>query len=414
MKNQVQALEAAGIAVACLNGQTSSTERAAILDDLRCGHPRTRLLYVTPEYCQAKSLRDNLATVYSQNELSRIAIDEAHCISEWGHEFRPSFLQLCWFRETFPKTPIICLTATATARVRTDIINTLRLDPKSLKLFTTTTSRPNIHYEIQYSSDSNDIRFSHLVKLLKQIYTRRSTDPDRRQELDALSERPTAVSGIIYTSFRRECDDLAARLRESEIGASPYHAGMSNEERTSCQAKWLANEPGYDIIVATTAFGMGIDKENVRLVVHWNIPKTFEGYYQEAGRAGRDGKASLCLLIYSREDCARTANRLVSDSDRGNGNGRGGGGGSTLAQKTRQAETKEKSFKKLVEYCESTSRCRHELINEYFGEKVEPGLCDFCCDYCKDAKGLKRRKKEGLASEEWISTQQWTEDRCDD
>ena len=412
MRNQVQALEAAGVAAACLNGQTPSTERAAILNDLRCGHPRIRLLYVTPEYCQTEKFRKHLTTIYGQNELSRVAIDEAHCISEWGHEFRPSFLQLSYFRETFPRTPIICLTATATPKVRTDVINTLGLNPSKLKLFTTTTSRPNLHYEIQYTSDDNDIRFNHLVTLIKQIYSRRTNDPTRRQELDATSQRPTAVSSIVYASFRAECNDLAARLRAVDIGAAPYHAGLSPEERSACQTKWLANEPGHDVIVATTAFGMGIDKEDVRLVVHWNVPKTFEGYYQEAGRAGRDGKASLCFLYYSREDCARISNRILSDP--GQGNRGSGGGGATLAQKARQAETKVKSFRSLVDFCECTSRCRHELVTEYFGEKAEAGVCDFGCDYCKDAKGLKRRKKEGLASEEYVSTQQWTEERWDD
>ena len=154
---------------------------------------------------------------------------------------------------------------------------------------------------------------------------------------------------------------------------------------------------------------MGIDKEDVRLVVHWNVPKTFEGYYQEAGRAGRDGKASLCMLFYSREDCARIANRMGSDSG-----GHSGGGTTTLAQRARQAETKVKSFKRLVEYCEATGRCRHGLVAEYFGEEADAGVCDFACDYCKDGKGLKKRKKEGLASEEYVSTQQWTDERYDD
>ena len=141
---------------------------------------------------------------------------------------------------------------------------------------------------------------------------------------------------------------------------------------------------------------MGIDKENVRFVVHWYMPKTFEGFYQEAGRAGRDGKASLCILYYSREDRDRAVYRMSKDV---------GGAG----EKAAQVEGRAKSFQKLVEYCENTKRCRHKVISEYFGETEAPG-CDFACDWCKDAKGLKRRKEEGLASEEWVSTQRHRED----
>ena len=415
MNNQVAALRAASIAVATLNSNTLTAERQQIIDDLKCGHPLTRLLYVTPEYTLTETFRKHLKTVHSQGELARIAIDEAHCISEWGHDFRPAYAHLSYFRQAFLDVPIICLTATATPTVRKDIIKILGLDSKKLKIFCTSTSRPNLHYEIRFSSDSNDIRFDSLVNWLHGIYDRRSSS----------SARPTAVSGIIYTSRRDECTSLSNRLRTKGIGAAPYHAGLSTHERTECQQRWISGEAGYDIIVATTAFGMGIDKQNVRFVVHWCLPKSLEGYYQEAGRAGRDGKAAACVLYYSREDRDRVAYRLAKDNA-GTGNGSAhdnkGHEGTDIST---QAKGRADSFQELVKYCEGTKICRHQFISSFFGEgqggasnphnalatspeALETGRwpgCDFACDFCKDRQNLKERKRDGLASEEWVSTQ---------
>lgn len=367
------------------------------------GHPRTRLLYVTPEYTLTETFRKHLLTVYTQGELSRIAIDEAHCISEWGHDFRPAYTHLSYFRSTLPNVPIICLTATATLSVRQDIISTLNLDSDRLRVFTTTTSRPNLHYEVRFLSDENDNRFSYFVSWLQTIYARRADNPDRARELAARNERINAVSGIIYVSFRADCDALAKRLRSHNIGAAPYHAGLSTYDRVECQKKWIANEAGWDIIVATTAFGMGIDKQDVRFVVHWNMPKSFEGFYQEAGRAGRDGKAAACILFYSREDRDRAAHRMARDTLNSN-NGSDSNSANASKPKESQSKNRVESFQKLVEYCEDTGKCRHAFINDFFGGE-EPPKCDFACDWCKDAEGLKRRKREGLASEEWVSTQ---------
>ena len=351
-----------------------------------------------------------MKTIYNQGELSRIAIDEAHCISEWGHDFRPAYCHLSHFRQTYPTVPIICLTATATPSVRKDIIKTLKLDPTKITTFCTSTSRPNLHYEIRFTNDEHDTRFSSLLTWLQAIYARRSQSPS------APNVRPTAVSGIIYTSFRNSCEDLASRLRSHNIGAAPYHAGLSNLDRVDTQQKWLVGEEGYDIIVATTAFGMGIDKQDVRFVIHWCVPKSFEGYYQEAGRAGRDGKAAACILFYSREDRDRVAYRISKDA------GNNGGHDQEKGPST-QVKGRADSFQNLVKYCEGTGRCRHEFIREFFGEgrsvigghcSTEHGkglsgnkmsICDYACDYCKDPKDVKTRKQEGLASEEWVSTQ---------
>lgn len=323
--------------------------------------------------------------VYEQQELSRIAIDEAHCISEWGHDFRPSFKELCWFRNHCPDVPIMCLTATATAQVRQDIITTLGLIEAKMKVFTMTTNRENLHYEVRFKSDDDDV-FDDFLPWLKRIYAKRCENEQRRAELVALNERLDSVSGIIYTITRNECEQIASRLRKEGIGAVPYHAGLSNETKRDTLTRWVNSDPGYDVIVATTAFGMGIDKGDVRFVVHWKLPKSFEGFYQEAGRAGRDGKAAVCIMYYSREDNRRAYDRLGQD------------------KKEKNLEARLKSLNALVNYCEDTDTCRHQNICKYFGETANPG-CDYACDWHKDTKALKKLKREGLKSEEWVSTQ---------
>jgi superfamily II DNA helicase RecQ len=254
-----------------------------------------------------------------------------------------------------------------------------------------TTFRENLHYEVRFKCDQTD-HYTDFLGWLKQVHQRRAEDIIRRRELEHNNERLDNVSGIIYTIFRQDCEDLSARLRADGIGARPYHAGLRKDEKNETLRRWVNNEKGYDVIVATTAFGMGIDKEDVRFVVHWQIPKSFEGFYQEAGRAGRDGKASICIMYYSREDGDRAFNRLSRDRDR----------------KDRKAqsnlEARVKTLQALIAYCENTDACRHKLICEYFGEKETPN-CEHACDWHKDVQKLKKAKKDGLESEEWVSTQ---------
>ncbi|GAP83705.1 putative ATP-dependent DNA helicase recQ [Rosellinia necatrix] len=389
MMNQVEALRAAGIDASSFNSDTPLHERDRILADLKTGHPRTRLLYVTPELCATDRFRDRLQIVYDQRELARIAIDEAHCISEWGHDFRKDFKRLSWFRESFPEVPIMCLTATANDQVRTDILHTLCLDtePDRLKSFTMTAYRPNLHFEIRFTRDEDDRRLEDFLKWIRGVHERRTQEP-RKSELAALGERPDHVPGIIYTISRDECENLAAQLRQEGIGAQPFHAKLTKAVKEQTLAKWVSNEPSFDIIVATTAFGMGIDKDNVRFVVHWRLPKSFEGYYQEAGRAGRDGNASYCFLYYSREDRDRVCNLILRDRN----------------SKSTNWEARASSLRALAEYCENTTTCRHKMICDYFGENDTPA-CDYACDYHKDDADLQRRFLRGLASEEWVSTQ---------
>lgn len=401
MMNQVEALQAADINARSLNSNTPLPERDHILNDLRTGHPHTRLLYVSPEMCASDNFRSKLRVVYEQCELARIAIDEAHCISEWGHDFRKDFKRLSWFRESFPDVPIMCLTATANSQIRKDVLSTLGLDadPDRLRTFTMTASRPNLHFEIRYTRDEDDRRLDDFLKWIRSVYQRRASG-ERKEEIDTLHQRADNVPGIIYTMSRGECENLAAQLRQEGIGAQPFHARLPKETKETTLARWVSNAPGYDIIVATTAFGMGIDKENVRFVVHWRLPKSFEGYYQEAGRAGRDGNAAYCFLYYSREDRDRVSSMVMRDHRPNNNNNNNNLGGSEVAN----FEARAKSLQALAEYCENTSACRHRLICKYFGEGEVP-KCDYACDWHKDSNGLQRRFLKGLASEEWVSTQ---------
>ena len=338
--------------------------------------------------------------MHEQRELARIAVDEAHCISEWGHDFRPSFKELNFFKKEFPDVPMICCTATATSKVREDVIQTLMLDRMKLKSFTMTTSRPNLHYEIRFKSDEED-HYDDFLSWLRAAHARRANNAARFQELSQRSERTTNVPGIIYTLYRKDTEALAARLRADGIGAKPYHAGLTTEQKEDHLQGWVTNKEGYDVIVATTAFGMGIDKENVRFVVHWQIPKSFEGFYQEAGRAGRDGKASICMLYYSREDRDRAAQMMARETERS----RNAGQQATSGPRSQQAIiNRAKSLQALIAYCENVKGCRHKLVGEYFGESAEV-KCEWACDWHKDAKALRVRKEKGLASEEWCATQ---------
>jgi RecQ family ATP-dependent DNA helicase len=397
MNNQISILRQANVKVESINSTVSAATRKAIMTDLQCGHPKTKLLYVTPEFCAMDHFRRVLRIVHNQKELARIAIDEAHCISEWGHDFRPAFQELRFFKDEFPDVPMLCCTATATQDVREDVIKMLVLNKDRLKLFTMTTCRPNLHYEVRFKSDDID-HYDNFLQWLRATHARRASS-QRATQLIQSNKRLDNVSGIIYTLFRRDCEALATQLRRDNIGARPYHAGLSNAEKEATLANWVASLEGYDVIVATTAFGMGIDKEDVRFVVHWQMPKSFEGFYQEAGRAGRDGKASVCIMYYSREDYARAVHMQYMDQNRKQNSVAKG-----AVQAMENMASRVASLNALAKYCEEVGRCRHQMICDYFGENSK-AECDYACDWHKDAERLKKAKEKGLVTEEWASTQ---------
>jgi RecQ family ATP-dependent DNA helicase len=390
MSNQIDALKAAGVSAECLKGETSIEDKRAIKKDLRCGHPMIKLLYVTPEMCQMDHFRDTLRILYRQRELSRVVIDEAHCVSEWGHDFRRSFLDLKFFREEFPRVPITCCTATAVKAVREDVIHTLGLHPQKMKTFLTSSNRPNLHFEVVFQQ--HEERYQDLRAWLKAI-NRRRNEPLRSAQLEQAQQRPDHISGIVYVQSRERTKSVATQLTLDGLGAKPYHAGLTKEQRADHLRGWVENQAGYGIIVATIAFGMGIDKEDVRFVVHLDMPKSFEGYYQEAGRAGRDGKASVCRMYYDSSEGEMYDNELdrkrqqtsVSKKD------------PNVAAKLQFLDCRRKSLHALIAYCESVDRCRHGLIAKYFADPAQ-AMCDWACDWHKDAEKLKKSNRLGLGS----------------
>ncbi|KAJ5324290.1 hypothetical protein N7476_002890, partial [Penicillium atrosanguineum] len=430
MMDQVNALQAIGVPVSTINSNTPMAERRLIMDDMLSGHPRTRLLYVTPELCQMDSFRRNLQTVHRQGQLTRVAIDEAHCISEWGHDFRPAYQELGWFKKNLanPPVPITALTATATPRVRSDIIKMLGLDTTQLRLFNTPSARPNIHYEVRYlepwSEHDNDgpaSQIQNLMKWLKAIKSRR----EARIGAEEAAQLPP-ISGIVYVGLRAAAEQIAGELsRDSTISAVAYHAGLAPQDRTRIQAMWTSpqpvtrkdgkSSPTFSIIVATNAFGMGIDNSHVRFVVHWTPPRSFEGFVQESGRAGRDSRAAASLVYYNYEERDRIFDRLNRDTE--NVRNRGVQKQVVDGLLKNQAARME-SFQKVIRYCETVTQCRHDLIKDLFGDfeleemgsqrppssqaQASGGLastpCDFACDFCKEGHGAlaKRKAKMGL------------------
>ncbi len=336
MKDQVDALEAIGYPAAALHSGLSADERSAIRDRLVAGE--LRLLFAAPERLVNSGLIDTLARV----GVKRFAIDEAHCISHWGHDFRPEYRQLALLRERFPQASLHAFTATATPRVREDIASQLGLrDPAVL---VGTFDRPNLVYRVVPRTD-------------------------RVAQTLAILGRHRGEASIVYCISRRETERLAARLAAEGLLARPYHAGLDAKERHRTQDAFAKET--IDVVVATVAFGMGIDRSDVRLVLHTALPKSLEAYQQETGRAGRDGLAAECVLLYSSADVFQWE-ALVRKS----------------AEESDLDETEQEALVgSLVRHLHSmrryaqAARCRHAALSEYFGQAYPAGSCE-ACDVC--------------------------------
>jgi len=327
MKDQVDALVAGGVAATYLNSSLQAAEARARLRGLHNGE--YRLLYVAPERLMLPGFLSDLKGW----KVNLLAIDEAHCISEWGHDFRPEYRQLANLREHFPDVPMMALTATATERVRQDIVKQLRLRDPSCYL--ASFNRPNLNYRVTAKSKPYD------------------------QLLEFINSRPTE-SGIVYCQSRRSVESVAARLNGDYITARAYHAGLGANERSTNQDLFLRDE--VSVICATIAFGMGINKPNVRFVVHYDLPKNIEGYYQETGRAGRDGLPSECVLLFSAGDAVKYS-RFIDEK-----------------VSARERQIGREQLQQMVHYAESAA-CRRAVLLGYFGETyAEPncGGCDNC------------------------------------
>jgi ATP-dependent DNA helicase RecQ len=328
MKDQVDTLVGNGVAAACYNSSLPADQKASVLTGLRSG--RYRLLYLSPERLVGEA-GDHFVRLLATCNVSFVAIDEAHCISQWGHDFRPEYRQLGRLRTLLPGITLHAFTATATARVRQDIASQLGLvDPLEL---VGSFDRPNLIYRVLARSNL------------------------KRQLLDVLS-RHSRQAGIIYCTSRREVDALAAWLRDQGARALPYHAGLSDGERSRHQDAFLDEDA--DIIVATVAFGMGIDRSDVRFVIHAGAPQSLEHYQQESGRAGRDGLEAECLLIYSTADFMKWRVMLERNGE--------------LTDASRRL------LRDIERYAASVT-CRHRSLVSYFGEKCSKEDCG-ACDYC--------------------------------
>lgn len=336
MKNQVDVIngisEIDGVAH-YLNSSLKRGEIDKVKADITSG--KTKLLYVAPESLN----KEESVEFFKSVKISFYAIDEAHCISEWGHDFRPEYRKIRIAIDQIGKAPIIALTATATDKVRTDIIKSL--DIEDCTEFKSSFNRPNLYYEVKAKKNEDDTN-KQIIKFIRQH---------------------SGKSGIIYCLSRKKVEELAAVLLANDIKAAPYHAGLDSETRSKTQDDFLMEE--IDVIVATIAFGMGIDKPDVRFVIHYDIPKSLEGYYQETGRAGRDGEEGICIVFYSKNDLLKLEKFMegkpVAEQDIGR----------QLLQETEA-------------YAES-SVCRRKLLLHYFGEDYPKDNCEMC-DNCLHPK----------------------------
>ncbi len=328
MKDQVDALQDNGVRAACLNSSLTSDEVRQVLRQMHCGE--LDLLYVAPERLLLPDFLETVATL----SLALFAIDEAHCISQWGHDFRPDYVRLGQLRALFPQVPIVAMTATADPETRKDIVNQLGI--QQARVFVAGFDRPNITYTVIPKHKP----FVQLCGFLK----------GRSDE-----------SGIVYALSRKRVEQIADQLVQQGFSAAAYHAGLSDRERSRVQNGFRCDD--IRIVVATVAFGMGIDKPNVRFVVHYDMPKSVESYYQETGRAGRDGLNSEAVMLFGMGD-VMTARSLIETSDN--------------AERVRIELQK---LNAMVAYCEALT-CRRRALLSYFGDQM-PHDCDNC-DICTD------------------------------
>ncbi|XP_022278430.1 ATP-dependent DNA helicase Q5 isoform X7 [Canis lupus baileyi] len=286
IQDQVDHLLALKVRVSSLNSKLSAQEKKELLSDLEREKPQTKLLYITPEMAASPSFQPTLNSLVSRHLLSYLVVDEAHCVSQWGHDFRPDYLRLGTLRSRLAHAPCIALTATATLQVQEDVFAALHLK-QPVATFKTPCFRANLFYDVQFKELLSDPYGNLRDFCLKAL--------GQKADKGLLSG-----CGIVYCRTREACEQLATELSYRGVNAKAYHAGLKASERTLVQNEWM--EEKVPVIVATISFGMGVDKANVRFVAHWNIAKSMAGYYQESGRAGRDGKPSWCRLYYSRND----------------------------------------------------------------------------------------------------------------
>jgi bloom syndrome protein len=346
MQDQVEALQKKGIQACLINSEVTIDHRKFVFEALKGPEVEKyiQILYITPEMInKSGALTEVFHNLHGRNRLARIVIDEAHCVSQWGHDFRPDYKALGGIRRQFPGVPVIALTATATENVKVDVIHNLAME--GCEVFTQSFNRPNLTYEVKVKAKGKP-----------------------KEDLDDIAKKINTMhrgqSGIVYCLSRKNCEKIAAQLTQNYgIEAAFYHAGMQVQEKQGVQRRWQAGK--CKVIVATIAFGMGIDKPDVRFVIHHSVPKSLEGYYQETGRAGRDGKRSSCYLYYGYGDTT-SLRRMIKEGE------------GSWEQKERQFQM----LRNVVQFCENRSDCRRVQVLAYFNEHFQREKCNGACDNC--------------------------------
>lgn len=334
IQDQVMGLAALGISASMLTSTTGKEEEKVIYKALEKGEGQLKLLYVTPEkISKSKRFMSKLEKCHHSGRLSLIAIDEAHCCSQWGHDFRPDYKNLGILKTQFPKVPLVALTATATKKVQADLMEMLHI-PKCIR-FVSTVNRPNLFYMVRGKSSVGKVVVDEIAEFIKGSY-------------------PNNESGIIYCFSRKECEQVAKDLRDRGISAAYYHADMEVNAREKVHLRW--SNSNLQVIVGTVAFGMGINKPDVRFVIHHSLSKSMETYYQESGRAGRDGLPSECLIYFRPGDVPRQSSMVFYEN-------------SGL-----------QNLYDIVRYCQSKKGCRRSALFRHFAEPLQDcnGMCDNC------------------------------------
>ncbi|KAF9810825.1 hypothetical protein IEO21_06773 [Rhodonia placenta] len=349
MTDQVESLQAKNVDVVYFSSDQSRDESDEVQHRLRSNGQKPSLLYLTPEKIKhSDALKRDLTDLYESKMLARFVVDEAHCISSWGRQFRDSYGALAYLRKTFPDVPIMALTATATGEAKNDIIAHLGI--RGCIELTQSFNRPNLNYEVR-------------------LKKKKVTD----EIVDFIVTKHKNESGVIYCSSKVKCEEVAKNLRDKYgLKARHYHAGLDDRDRTVTMQEWKRGD--FKIIVATIALGMGIDKGNVRFVIHYAMPSSLEGYYQETGRAGRDGKPADCILYYSGSDAHPVWRRINEESI-------------PETEKEKQRDT----FRRVIQFCVNNVDCRRRQVLGFFGEVFDSASCRKGCDNCRDTTDIEKK-----------------------
>ncbi|XP_068632570.1 ATP-dependent DNA helicase Q5-like isoform X2 [Battus philenor] len=373
IKDQIDHLTKYKIQAESINSKMTTKERERVINDLRSMKPTTKFLYVTPEQACTSTFRSLIEHLVKYKKVSYIVVDEAHCVSEWGHDFRPDYLKLGNLRETYKGIPWVALTATASAEVAKDILSNLKL-LHPVAQYKTPSFRKNLYYDVVYQNCIED-EVGDLCEFLKKSL---------KEEESVKPKDKNAV--IVYCRTREQTEELAHMLNKKGLKSLAYHGGLKSSERISVQEQWSGGE--CPCVCATVSFGMGVDKATVRAVAHWGLAQNVAAYYQESGRAGRDGKPAFCRIYYSRNERNAIDFLLKSEMARAQ----------TPEQKQR-CKNSYKSFEIMVKYCEEV-KCRHKRFAEYFGEEAPrcAGRCDVCADERAVRRALEQHQRRAMSA----------------